>query len=223
MGSARLFGIQLTENFDHPYAATSVVDFWHRWHISLTGWLRKYVYFPLGGSRVSTPRRYLNVMITFFVSGLWHGASLTYVVWGLLHGLCQVIEIQFKKFFPPKAKPGKGSLAFGRIRTLVLVAVGWVFFRADTLGNAFLVLGGLFNRWVAPGKAFAALGMSVGAWIIFLLAAFSANKLKDLAASKRTSAWIKMLCCSVLTVLVLLAVVFNAGSGAENSFIYFNF
>ena len=126
LGSARLFGIQLTENFDHPYAAVSVVDFWRRWHISLTTWLRKYVYFPLGGSRVSTPRRYLNVMITFFVSGLWHGASLTYVVWGLLHGLCQVLEIQFRKFFPEKAKPSRGSLIFGRIRTLVLVAVGWV-------------------------------------------------------------------------------------------------
>lgn len=223
LGSARLFGIQLTENFDHPYAATSVVDFWRRWHISLTGWLRKYVYFPLGGSRVSTARRYLNVMITFFVSGLWHGASLTYVVWGLLHGLCQVLEIQFGKIFPRKAQPSKVMLVAGRLRTLVLVAVGWVFFRADTLGNAFLVLGRLFSRWAAPGQALGTLGMSAGAWGIFLLAALSANRIKDYAASKRLTARGGTLCCAALTLLVLMAVVLGAGSGAENSFIYFNF
>lgn len=223
LGSARLFGIQLTENFDHPYAASSVVDFWRRWHISLTGWLRKYVYFPLGGSRVSTPRRYLNVMITFFVSGLWHGASLTYVVWGLLHGICQVLEIQFGKIFPRKARPSKAMLVIGRIRTLVLVAAGWVFFRADTLGNALLVFRGLFSRWASPGGALGALGMNAGAWAVFLLAALSANRVKDYAASKRLTARGGTLCCVGLTVLVLIAVVLGAGSGAANSFIYFNF
>jgi len=223
LGSARLFGIQLTENFDHPYAASSVVDFWRRWHISLTGWLRKYVYFSLGGSRVSTPRRYLNVMITFFVSGLWHGASLTYVVWGLLHGLCQVLEIQFGKIFPRKVQPSKAALAFGRIRTLVLVAVGWVFFRADTLGNALLVLSRLFSRWASPVQALGFLGLSAGAWAILLLAALSANRIKAYAASKRLTERGGMLCCAALTALVLIAAVFGAGSGAANSFIYFNF
>lgn len=223
LGSACLFGIKLTENFDHPYAASSIVDFWRRWHISLTSWLRKYVYFPLGGSRVSTPRRYLNVMITFFVSGLWHGASLTYVVWGLLHGLCQVLEIQFEKIFPRKAQPSKAALVIGRIRTLVLVAVGWVFFRADTIKNALLVLKGLFSKWASPLQAMDTLGMSVGAWVVLLMAAFGANRVKDYAASKRLTTRGGMLCCTVLTVLVLAAVVLGAGSGAANSFIYFNF
>ena len=89
-GSAALFGIELTENFNSPYSATSVRDFWRRWHISLSTWLRNYIYIPLGGSRVGTARRYLNILITFLVSGIWHGASWTFVFWGLLHGLYQM-------------------------------------------------------------------------------------------------------------------------------------
>ena len=223
LGSARLFGLQLTENFDHPYAATSVVDFWRRWHISLTNWLKKYVYFPLGGSRVPTGRRYLNVLATFLVSGVWHGASLTFVVWGLLHGICQVLEIALGKLFPRKGQPGRAALIFGRVRTLILVAVGWVFFRADSLGDALRVLRGLFNRWAAPGQALGALGLNAGAWVLFLLTALTAGRVKEYAGSKKLTQRGGVLCCVALALQTLLALALSAGSGAANSFIYFNF
>ena len=222
LGSARLFGINLTENFDHPYSAASIVDFWRRWHISLTNWLRKYVYFPLGGSRVAPSRHCLNVMITFLVSGLWHGASMTFVVWGLLHGVGQVIEIAFGKS-SRKKKPSKGKRIAGRIRTVALVAVGWVFFRADSLGGAFRVLGGLFGGWTAAGQTLAAAGLGVGAWIILLLTAFGAGRIKDYARSKAMTQRGAVLCCVALTVVTMIAVAIGAGQGASNSFIYFNF
>ena len=223
LGSARLFGLNLTENFDHPYSASSVVDFWRRWHISLTAWLREYVYFPLGGSRVSLPRRCLNVMLTFLASGLWHGASMTFVVWGFLHGLCQIGEILFARVLPRRDAPSKAGLLLGRARTLVLVAVGWVFFRADSLGNAFAVLGGLFRRWASPAGALGALGLGWGAWALFLLTALTADRVKAYALSKRLSHRGGVICCVILTLQTLLAVILGAGSGAANSFIYFNF
>ena len=223
LGSARLFGIGLTENFDRPYSAVSVVDFWRRWHISLTDWLRRYVYFPLGGSRVSTPRRYLNVMATFFVSGLWHGASLTYVVWGLFHGLCQVAELHLAKVFPRRGEPSRASRLVGRARTLALVAVGWVFFRADSLGSAFSVLGGLFRRWAPPAQALSALGLGGGALALFLLTALGTGRVRDYAASKKLTQRGAVICCAVLTAVTLAGLVLGAGGGAQNSFIYFDF
>ena len=223
LGSAALFGINLTENFDHPYAASSVVDFWKRWHISLTNWLRSYVYFPLGGSRVPTGRRYLNIMIVFLTSGLWHGANLTYVVWGLLHGICQVSEIALRKFLPPPEKPSALRRILSRARTLLLVALLWVFFRASSVGNAFRVLGGLLNGWAAPGKALASLGLGAAAWILFLITALGAGRMKDYALQKKFAPKTAVLICVVLTLLIVIARITGAASGAANSFIYFNF
>lgn len=223
LGSAGLFGIRLTENFDHPYAAVSVVDFWRRWHISLTGWLRKYVYFPLGGSRVSTERRYFNILTVFLVSGLWHGASLTFVLWGLLHGLMQVMEIALKKRFPEPAQPSKARILLARARTLVLVALGWVFFRADTVGNAFRVLGSLLGPWALPGKAFSFLGLSAAVWILMLVSALCIGKVKQYVLSDHLTRRGGIILCVILTLLTLTARVLGAGSGAVNSFIYFNF
>ena len=200
-----------------------MVDFWRRWHISLTNWLKKYVYFPLGGSRVPTARRYLNVLITFFVSGLWHDASLTYVVWGLLHGICQIAEIQLGKLFPSRGEPGRVRRLLGRVRTLALVALGWVFFRADSLKTALLVLGGLFRRWTAPQQALCAGGLSAAIWAVFLLTAVFVDRVKAYALSRRLTNRGGVLCCVALTLLTTLAIVLGAGNGAENSFIYFNF
>lgn len=222
-GSARLFGIHLTENFNHPYSASSIVDFWRRWHISLTDWLRKYIYFPLGGSRVSTSRRYFNIIVTFLVSGLWHGASLTFVVWGFLHGLFQVTEVYFRKNFTDKKHKTKLMQIFNQVRTLALVALCWVFFRADTLENAFRVLGGLFARWTSPAQSFSVLGLSVGAWIIFLITSLTTGQVKKYILSKHLTPKAGVLCCAALTVLTLIAVVLGSGSGAKNSFIYFSF
>lgn len=152
-GVARCFGFTLLENFNAPYLATSTGDFWRRWHISLSSWLRDYVYIPLGGSRVSHGRHLFNVMAVMFVSGLWHGASWNFVVWGLLHGLYQVVGIltrPFRKVFYQKEWIRAESFSFHlaqRLCTFCLISFAWIFFRANTLQDALTIVVRIFTRW----------------------------------------------------------------------------
>jgi D-alanyl-lipoteichoic acid acyltransferase DltB (MBOAT superfamily) len=148
-GSARLFGVDLLPNFDRPYFSRSVKEFWRRWHMSLMGWLKDYVYIPLGGSRVPVWRRRLNVLAVFAISGIWHGAGLTFLFWGLLNGAYQLAgEI----LAPARAalrrvlrlNPDGGLVAFVQTATtFMLIAVAWVFFRASSIADAFYILGHL--------------------------------------------------------------------------------
>lgn len=131
IGCMQLLGFDVPENFRAPYFSTSVKEFWNRWHISLSSWLRDYVYIPLGGSRCSTARCCVNLLITFLVSGLWHGAGLTYLVWGGLHGLCQAAE----NHLPPR-RPGKLRHALRVAGTFGILAGAFVIFRASSLANA---------------------------------------------------------------------------------------
>lgn len=141
-GSAKLFGIELMENFKSPYFATSVRDFWGRWHISLSSWFRDYLYIPLGGNRVGRFRNCINVMVTFLVSGLWHGANWSFVVWGGIHGLAQV----FENVLGIKKAKGHGVLVFlRRAAVFVFVAFAWIFFRADNVQQGFYAVGSLFQ------------------------------------------------------------------------------
>jgi D-alanyl-lipoteichoic acid acyltransferase DltB (MBOAT superfamily) len=137
IGAARVMGFELMTNFRHPYFASSIGDFWHRWHISLSTWFKDYVYIPLGGSRVAVPRHYLNLLITFTISGLWHGANWTFVIWGLYNGLLLVAESIAAKWWL-----GRGRLlaVVRRVVTLVLILIGWVFFRAPSLESALGIL-----------------------------------------------------------------------------------
>ncbi len=147
IGAAKVLGIDLMENFRRPYLSTSVGEFWaRRWHLSLAGWFRDYLYIPLGGSRCSTPRRYANVMGVFLVSGLWHGADWTFLIWGGLNGLYQVISLvsdplrrQIRTYIP--AAPGLESLgALSRaLVTFHMILATWVFFRAESLSDAVTV------------------------------------------------------------------------------------
>ncbi|MDO4301458.1 MAG: MBOAT family O-acyltransferase [Clostridia bacterium] len=142
-GCARILGIDLMYNFDRPYFSKSIKEFWRRWHISLSTWFRDYVYIPLGGSRCSRGRKYLNLMITFLVSGLWHGANWTYVLWGGLHGLYQVIG-DVKNMIIPKWNNFVINF-FRVIITFILVVFAWIFFRANTIGDSFYIVSNLFN------------------------------------------------------------------------------
>lgn len=142
-GCARILDIDLMYNFDKPYFSKSIKEFWRRWHISLSSWLRDYVYIPLGGSRCSRARKYFNIMVTFLASGLWHGANWTYVLWGGLHGAFQVIG-DIKNMFMPKMDNFVINF-FRIIITYVLVVFAWIFFRANTLGDAVYIAGNLFN------------------------------------------------------------------------------
>ena len=141
IGSAQLFGIELPENFRQPYLARSIAEFWRRWHITLSDWLKNYVYIPLGGSRVSRGRWAFNILTVFLISGAWHGSGLTFIVWGLLHGCYQVAGKMTsgpRKAVAAKASRGAKWLTDGLsvIVTFVLVSIAWIFFRADSMGTA---------------------------------------------------------------------------------------
>ena len=138
LGVGKLMGFNLINNFQRPYLSTSITDFWRRWHISLSTWLKDYVYIPLGGSRCSKARNYWNIFITFLVSGIWHGANWTFVFWGILHGVFQIIE---KMFGWQKVNTTNLPVRIGRIfLTFTLVTIAWIFFRQPTIGDAFGVI-----------------------------------------------------------------------------------
>jgi len=152
IGTARLFGIRAMRNFAYPYFSRDIAEFWRRWHISLTTWFRDYVYIPLGGSRVSKAKIIRNTFIIFLVSGLWHGANWTFIVWGAFHAVLFLPLILLKKnrkytdiVAEEKSLPGVKEL-FQMIATFLLVVVGWVFFRADSIGQAFEYFTHLLNK-----------------------------------------------------------------------------
>lgn len=142
IGVGKTLGFDLTENFRRPYFAVSVTDFWRRWHISLSTWLKDYVYIPMGGSRCSKIRNYWNIFVTFLVSGIWHGANWTFIVWGILHGLFQIIE---KAIGQQKCEYGAFGKTVKIIITFLLVNFAWIFFRMSTLSDACGVIGRIFD------------------------------------------------------------------------------
>lgn len=236
VGSARVLGVELMRNFDRPYLAASVRDFWRRWHISLTSWFTDYLYIPLGGNRKGKARKALNVMIVFFVSGLWHGARWTYVLWGLLSGLMIVLgeaTLPARQALCAKCglkENGAPRRWGGRLVTFALVCVSWVFFRAQTVPDAFSMLGRVFGAFDG-----AALGRWVGAWglqtqlvvALGLAALFAVDgagfRGKDVAA------WLQArplpVRWAVYLLLVFALIVFGAygNSYASTQFLYFQF
>ncbi|MBR0315952.1 MAG: MBOAT family protein [Synergistaceae bacterium] len=143
-GTAKLFGIELMENFKCPYFSSSIREFWSRWHISLSTWFRDYVYIPLGGNRVGKFRHYFNLMITFMISGLWHGANWTFVIWGGLHGLAQIFENVFTRK-PKNYQPHGLERVLKVLITFTFCMFAWVFFRAQNLNEAIYVFGNMFR------------------------------------------------------------------------------
>jgi alginate O-acetyltransferase complex protein AlgI len=152
LGSARVMGFNLMENFRQPYFSRSVREFWRRWHISLGTWFREYLYIPLGGNRVSFKRNLLNLMIVFVVSGLWHGASWTFIIWGALHGTYIVSETLYSHWDKrPQLKDTRRLSWLQRSLTFGLVVFAWIFFRANSVGDAAYILSNFFN--FADGRA----------------------------------------------------------------------
>lgn len=146
IGMAKLFGFDFDANFDHPYLSASLTEFWRRWHISLGRWFRDYVYIPLGGSRVSTPKCIRNLLIVWILTGLWHGASWTFVAWGLYHGILLLLEK-----YPLKGILAKTPSPIRHILTLLAVIVGWVLFFSPDFSSAIFYLGRMFG---AGSRAF---------------------------------------------------------------------
>ncbi|HEX9151874.1 MAG TPA: MBOAT family O-acyltransferase, partial [Flavobacterium sp.] len=154
LGTARVMGYRLMLNFRRPYLSRSIKEFWSRWHISLSTWFRDYLYIPLGGNRVSKPRWYLNIFIVFMISGLWHGASWTYIIWGALHGFYQVFGLladKLKEKIPSLSlKPGPLQIIFQIGLTFILATFAWIFFRANSVQDAFTIVNGIFT-WKSGG------------------------------------------------------------------------
>lgn len=177
IGAAKVMGFRLTENFRRPYYARSVLDFWSRWHMSLSGWFRDYIYIPLGGNRVAKGRLYANFMIVFLLSGLWHGAAWTFVFWGGIHGAYLVIG-DITSGIRTRAWQGLGFHKHSRFErlwkafiTFNLVTFAWIFFRASSFNDAFAVIGKIFSGFSISKKAL--LGPWSGPEFIFALCAIA--------------------------------------------------
>ncbi len=153
IGAARLFGFRLMRNFAYPYFAADPAEFWRRWHISLSTWFRDYVYIPLGGGRRGRARRWLNLIVTFGLSGLWHGAGLQFIVWGLYHGLLVALQwwrAPFREERPLGASGRSPRALLGALVTFHLIGLGWILFRSDSLAQAQHMLAALAGPW--PGE-----------------------------------------------------------------------
>ena len=165
LGVGKTLGLDLTENFRRPYFAVSVTDFWHRWHISLSTWLKDYVYIPLGGSRCSKARNYWNIFVTFLVSGIWHGANWTFIVWGILHGVAQIIEKMLRQ---QRCNYGRCGKTVKIVITFLLVNFFWIFFRMPSLEEACSVIRNIFDfsqpmnvEYNITNMAFSVFGMTI--------------------------------------------------------------
>lgn len=239
MGTAKLLGIELMDNFNAPYLSTSVADFWRRWHISLTSWFKDYLYIPLGGSKKGILRKYLNKMIVFMLSGLWHGAQLTFVVWGAINGLYQVIgEI----LMPIREKvsdalgvnrDSEGFCVLRAIVTFTMIDFSWIFFRADSLGRAVYIIKSIFNAeniWTLFDGSLYNCGLDeknfrfmLIAVIVLLVADFLKRKgIRVREIILRQDGYIK---CLVVSFSILLIMVFGKYGPAYDAvnFIYFQF
>ena len=164
IGLALLLGFRFPQNFDSPYAAVSLRDFWRRWHMTLSRWLRDYLYIPLGGNRKGRLRTYANLMITFLLGGLWHGASWTFVVWGGIHGAGLSFE-HWRRDRPGymEPQPSRTGIWVRRAVTFNVVCLAWIFFRSDSIGQAWSMVTGLFTRWGEPAPLVTA---GVLVWIV---------------------------------------------------------
>ncbi len=211
IGLGRMFGFPFKENFDHPYAAASLQDFWRRWHISLSTWFRNYVYIPLGGNRKGRARTYLNQFLVFFLTGLWHGASWNFVIWGLIHGTALTAEksVAAVRHIPKWA---------GRLFTLLVTALAFVFFRAETLTDAGTYFGSLFAGGIGGMGSFLPL---LTPWLLLILAAGLLFSFPVLQKIPRTRFWEALSYAAAAALLLLCGAELAASS--FNPFIYFRF
>lgn len=219
IGFGKLLGIDLQTNFIRPYFAKTVTDFWRRWHISLTTWFRDYIYFPLGGNRCSKARWALNTLIVFAISGLWHGAAYTFIIWGAMHGVCMVIE---RLVYGEKIKQLSDKFSMSNIIriiiTFTIVNFAWIFFRINNLGDVMQIFKKIFTE---PGKPFldtnTLLMGFVAMAIIFIYDLVKEKHLNMHLLSSRFMV-VRYLTAIMLIVYILAFGVLNGGS-----FIYFQF
>ena len=222
IGCAKLFGMKLNVNFKQPYSAETVSEFWKRWHISLSSWLRDYVYIPLGGNRRGQIRKYTNLIIVFFLCGLWHGDGTTFVIWGLLHGIYSIGEQHYMKKIP--------TAIARKLIVFLEVSIAWVFFRAANLKEAILYFSALLSFQQVP-DSMEKLGLkAIELWVIFgniivMLLADHWGRKKDMVFPQRLQEkgnGTRYFVFYILIILIILFGIFGPGYDANN-FIYMQF
>lgn len=218
IGLGKMFGFDIPENFDYPYLSGSISEFWRRWHISLGSWFREYVYIPLGGSKRGKTKTYANLLIIFFLTGLWHGADISFIVWGLYHGFFSILERLGLKKLLEKVN------ILSVIYCFLVVNFGWVFFRAD---KTFIALR-YIARMVMPWRH-AALNIPIQSYMDYktvfagICAVIGMGLLPRFIPQKIVCKWcdsiIESIYCVILFILCLAAIAGNV----YNPFIYFQF
>lgn len=219
IGSARMMGVQIMDNFNTPYLAKSIGEFWQRWHISLSTWFRDYIYFPMGGNRVQKSRWVFNVMVVFVVSGLWHGASWTFIIWGGMFGILYLSEAAINRFFRIGAvkTPFSAGHILLSMKTFLLVTLLWVFFRSSDFNQAIDVLQTLFMNWSVTDSFI----VTPKVWILLVLFIISDMLFYNSRFDKWVSTKPMIVRWTVYALLIFSIIVF---AGVENfPFIYFQF
>jgi len=207
-GVARMMGFRLMLNFDHPYLATGLGDFWSRWHISLSSWFRDYVYIPLGGNRRGTGAMYRNLFLTMLISGAWHGANWTFVAWGAVHGLAAVATRGLER----SAWYGRVPVTLKRAVVFLFVCFTWIFFRAAGIGDAWLIIRRIFSSsWGDPAFPLLALALVLGLWTY------------ELACESRARRLIEGPAFRIATVVSILWYLSTVPGSGDVPFIYFQF
>lgn len=219
IGCAKCMGYDFLPNFDLPYISQNVTEFWRRWHISLSTWLKEYLYIPLGGNRKGRARRYVNLMLTMLLGGLWHGANWTFVFWGGLHGLALCLD----KLLPQKAR-GRWEKYIGIITTYIFVSFAWIFFRAETFPGAWAVIRGIFTLQDGIRQPFF---WSFAAIVLLCIGAFAAVRQARRRRDIFVHGYYPILDLNTVRGLtlffILCGLIFGLAFTGENPFVYFQF
>ena len=223
VGLGAMLGFDFPQNFNSPYKAVSLTDFWKRWHMSLSTWLRDYLYIPLGGNRLGLRRTYVNLFLVMLLGGLWHGANWTFVLWGGYHGVLLAMERAFGK----RGLMGWAPTYLQRLGTFVLVLVGWVFFRCPSMDKAWGILGGMLGRNGWGLDILTGFHDQVLAWYVLPLAValawFAPNTWETSWPWKRISSWTASAAWAVFVSILLAVSVGVILVNSSSPFLYFQF
>lgn len=226
IGLGRMFGFHFEENFNYPYISKTVTEFWRRWHISLGSWFRDYVYFPLGGSRVGRVRLVFNLAAVWFLTGLWHGANYTFIIWGALYGMLIIVEKLCK--IPQRVDKSLHWMIFWRPITLVAIVIGWVLFRSPNMSYAIEYIKSMFGFCPAIGNVDVAMFWLGEIKFLLVVALLFSAPIFSMARLYLTNKSVLLLNIYMIIEGICLLVCFTAGvsylaMNAHNPFIYFNF
>ena len=218
IGLGKMFGFTILENFNYPYLSSSISEFWRRWHISLGSWFREYVYIPLGGNRKGKARTIINLLIVFFLTGLWHGADISFIVWGLYHGFFSIIERLRVKKVLTKVK------VLPVIYTFLIVNFGWVLFRSDTTINGIRYIARMIMPWRhADIRILTWNYLDLKTMVAFIFAIIGAGILHKFVPNTIKKVWKNSVVEAIFCICVLILCIASVASDTYNPFIYFQF